>query len=112
LPDSFPPFVGALWPYAGRFVANRLATDNCEVLFARYPAGSVIEEHTHDTDNWGVITRGALHLTIGGTERTFGVGQWYQVLAGTPHAARFEDDSAEIEFWFAAGTMPPWDDAA
>ena len=96
----FPDFVTSLPAYAGRFQANRLAADGCEVLFASYPAGTTIEEHTHDTDNWGIITQGALLLTTAGDVTRYGVGDWYEVRAGVPHAARFDVDTAEIEFWF------------
>jgi quercetin dioxygenase-like cupin family protein len=97
---SFPDFVTSLPIFAGRFHANRLAADGCEVLFASYPAGTVIEEHTHDTDNWGVITKGALLLTVAGKDTRYGPGDWYEVRAGVPHAARFDSETAEIEFWF------------
>jgi quercetin dioxygenase-like cupin family protein len=97
---SFPDFVTLLPVFAGRFQANRLAADGCEVLFASYPAGTVIEEHTHDTDNWGVITKGALLLTMEGGDTHYGPGDWYEVRAGVAHSARFDSDTAEIEFWF------------
>lgn len=103
--SAFPEFVGRLPVYAGRFAANRLAAQDCEVLFASYPAGTAIAAHSHDTDNWGVITKGALYLTVDGEERRYGAGDWYAVAAHVEHSARFEDDTAEIEFWFAAGTM-------
>ncbi len=99
---SFPDFVTSLPVFSGRFEANRLAAEGCEVLLASYPAGTVIEAHTHDTDNWGVITKGALLLTKAGEDTRYGPGDWYEVRAGTVHSARFESDTAEIEFWFEA----------
>ena len=104
--DHFPTFVESLPEYVGRFAARRLSADTCEVLFAHYPAGSSIETHTHETDNWGVITQGALYLTVAGEERRVGPGEWYEVPAGQPHAAHFIEDTAEIEFWFAVNTKP------
>ena len=100
--DGFPARIAALPEYLGRFEARRLAADCCEVLFASYPAGSVIEPHSHETENVGIITQGELVLSMQGEEQRFGVGEWYHVPAGTEHAARFEVDSAEIEFWFDA----------
>ncbi|MFM9936924.1 MAG: cupin domain-containing protein [Novosphingobium sp.] len=97
---SFPDFVTSLPVFAGRFQANRLAAEGCEVLFASYPAGTVIEEHSHDTDNWGVITKGMLLLTIAGEDTSYGPGAWYEVRAGVPHSARFDEETSEIEFWF------------
>ena len=102
---SFPDFVASLPVYAGPFHANRLAAEGCEVLFASYPAGTAIEEHFHQTDNWGVITKGELVLTMAGEVVRYGPGDWYEVRAGVPHSARFDSETAEIEFWFepAAG---------
>ena len=99
---TFPGLIDALPPYVGRFEARRLAAEGCEVLFASYPAGSEIEPHSHETNNVGVITEGALWLTIDGTETRYGVGEWYHIPAGQQHAARFEEPTAEIEFWFDA----------
>ena len=31
---------------------------------------------------------------------SYGPGDWYHVPVGMEHAARFDTDSAEIEFWF------------
>ncbi|MET0362562.1 MAG: cupin domain-containing protein [Sphingobium sp.] len=102
---AFPDFVRALPVYEGRFAANRLAAEGCDVLFATYPAGTAIEEHHHDTRNWGVITKGALYLTVEGEERRYGPGDWYTVAANLPHSARFEEETAEIEFWFLPDRM-------
>ena len=33
-------------------------------------------------------------------ERRYGPGDWYHLDANQPHAARFEQDTAEVEFWF------------
>lgn len=100
LPSSFPDRIRALEPFDGPFDAHRLPAEGCDVLLATYPAGTVIEPHVHDTHNVGVITAGELILVVDGRERRFGPGDWYEVGAGVTHAARFERDSAEIEFWF------------
>lgn len=97
----FPPEVTALPGFDGQFDAYRLRAEGCEVLFASYPAGTRIGLHRHDTDNVGVITKGALDLTMNDTTSRFAVGDWYRVPANTEHAATFDTDSAEIEFWFA-----------
>ena len=97
----FPPEITALPEFAGRFTANKLAADNCDVLFATYPAGTAIEPHIHDTVNIGVVTSGELYLSVeGAAELRYGPGDWYHVGAGVSHAARFPVETAEIEFWF------------
>ncbi|MEM7610668.1 MAG: cupin domain-containing protein [Pseudomonadota bacterium] len=97
---AFPALITSLPEFAGPFDAYRLAAEGCEVLFASYPAGTIIERHSHDTRNVGVITCGELILTTDGTERRFTPGMWYELEPGEMHAARFDQFTAEIEFWF------------
>lgn len=99
---QYPDKIKSLPLYDGRFDAYKLAATGSDVLFASYPAGTSIPAHSHDTDNYGVITRGALQLTIDGQTSTYRTGDWYQVPAGVLHAAEFADETDEIEFWFTA----------
>ena len=96
----FPDLIRALPAFEGPFDAYQLNARNCEVLFASYPAGTAIEPHTHPTENVGVITHGELILTLDGEETRYGPGDWYHVLPEQTHAARFDVDTSEIEFWF------------
>jgi quercetin dioxygenase-like cupin family protein len=96
----FPELLRALPKFAGPFDAFKLEASGCDVLFASYPAGTAIAAHQHETENVGVITRGELILTLDGRERRYGPGQWYHVPARAEHAARFEQETCEIEFWF------------
>ena len=96
----FPDLIRELPDFEGPFDAYRLAAENCEVLFASYPAGTEIEPHTHPTENVGVITEGELILIKGGEETRYGPGEWYHLNAEEDHAARFEVPTSEVEFWF------------
>ena len=96
----FPAEIRALPDFDGPFDAHRLQAEGCEVLFATYPAGTSIAPHAHQTNNVGVITKGQLILTVGDQITRYGPGDWYHVSAGSEHSARFDADSAEIEFWF------------
>ncbi len=98
--DNFPAQIRNLPVFEGPFDAFQLAADSCSVLFASYPAGTKIETHTHDTDNVGVITKGELILTLNGETTRYTVGDWYHVPARTEHSASFDQETAEIEFWF------------
>lgn len=100
--DHFPRLIRDLGKFDGPFDAFRLQAAGCEVLFASYPVGTVIEPHSHRTRNVGVITQGELVLTRGGRETRYGVGEWYRLDAHEEHAARFEVATSEIEFWFDA----------
>jgi len=72
LADYYPELIRQLPEYEGRFSANKLQANNCDVLFATYPAGTAIETHQHETENIGVITKGKLLLTMDG--KTLGTG--------------------------------------
>ena len=96
----FPPLIRGLDEFDGPFDAYRLAAAGCDVLFASYPAGTVIEAHTHPTRNVGVITAGELLLTKGGEEYRYRAGEWYSLEPNEQHGARFLVETAEIEFWF------------
>ncbi|WP_444884322.1 cupin domain-containing protein [Microbulbifer sp. PSTR4-B] len=99
---SYPDRIKQLPIYDGRFDAYKLEAKGGDVLFASYPAGTVIPDHTHATDNYGVITKGELILSMNGDVQRFGIGDWYHVPENTEHAASFEEDTDEIEFWFQA----------
>jgi len=97
---KYPDKIRSLPLFDGRFDAYKLAAENCNVLFASYPAGTIAEPHTHDTDNYGVITRGELILNMHGETHRFGPGDWYHVPAHIEHSAEFVVETDEIEFWF------------
>ena len=98
--EHYPDLIRQLPEYQGRFAAKKLSAEKCDVLFATYPAGTVIEPHAHETENVGIITRGELLLTMDGETQRISAGHWYHVPAHKEHAAEFPDDAAEIEFWF------------
>jgi quercetin dioxygenase-like cupin family protein len=100
--SHFPDLIRKLPEFDGPFDAFRLGAENCEVLFASYPAGTAIAAHTHPSRNVGVITEGELVLIRAGKEERYGVGQWYRLEPEEEHAARFDVPTSEIEFWFDA----------
>ena len=97
---DFPELISRLPSFAGPFDAYQLQAAGCTVLFASYPPGTVIEPHTHPTENCGVITKGVLILTVDGEDTRYTAGDWYHLKPGQEHAARFEVETSEIEFWF------------
>ncbi len=99
---KYPKRIKTLPVYDGRFDAHKLEAEGADVLFASYPANTEIPSHSHDTDNYGVITRGELILTINGRVTRNKPGDWYHVPAGQDHSARFEVETDEIEFWFGS----------
>lgn len=100
MPGKYPDKIRSLPLFNGQFDAHQLSADGATVLFASYPAGTEIPPHSHSTDNYGVITRGALQLCIDGQSVRYGVGDWYHVAAGVEHSAKFASETDEIEIWF------------
>jgi len=100
----YPDKIKELPLFDGRFDAYKLEAKASSVLFASYPAGTSIPPHRHETDNYGVITRGELILNMNNEVTRYGVGDWYHVPAETKHAALFEVETDEIEFWFDVQT--------
>ncbi len=96
----YPKQIQELPRFEGPFDAYKLNAQNCDVLFASYPPDTMIDSHTHETDNVGIITQGELILTMDGKTERFSTGDWYHVPANTEHSAMFEVDTSEIEFWF------------
>ena len=97
---EYPSKIKTLPLFDGRFDAYKLAANGSDVLFASYPAGTEIPPHQHETDNYGVITRGELQLTMQGETQHIKVGQWYHVPANVEHSAKFNVVTDEIEIWF------------
>lgn len=96
----FPQLLRNLPAFVGPFDAFKLEAKDCDVLFASYPKGTAIPAHAHETENVGVITQGELILIVDGRETRYRAGDWYHVPANGLHAARFEVETSEIEFWF------------
>jgi len=97
---DFPDFIRNLPAFDGPFDAFKLEAESFNVLFASYPAGTDIPPHTHATENLGLIVSGRLALTTNGCSRVFGPGDWYHLAIQQEHAAKFEEDTRIIEFWF------------
>ena len=96
----FPDKIRELPVFQGAFDAHQLHGENCEVLFASYPAGMQIEPHQHASENHGVVTAGELCMVVDGETRRYLPGDWYFLAAGQEHAASFSVDTSLIEFWF------------
>jgi len=102
MPGSYPNKIKSLPLFDGRFDAYKLEANDSDVLFASYPPGTSIPPHSHDTDNYGIITKGELILTMDGKTEKFVVGDWYHVPPNVEHSAEFIQETDEIEFWFKA----------
>ncbi|MEQ8765758.1 MAG: cupin domain-containing protein [Planctomycetota bacterium] len=102
--STFPDRVRRLPAFGGHFDAFQLTAQGCDVLFASYPAGTQIDPHTHPTENYGIVTKGELILELEGSERRYGLGEWYHIPVEAEHGARFEVETGTIELWFEPET--------
>lgn len=75
-----------------------LETNKADIYYAIYEAGITADFHSHETENFGVVTEGKFTLIVGDREQSFGVGDWYHIPAHTMHAARFGADTVCVEF--------------
>jgi uncharacterized cupin superfamily protein len=60
-----------------------------EVLERRWPAGTVVNTHTHPFDVLALVTEGEMWLACGGTTRRLGPGDEFALARGEPHAERY-----------------------
>ena len=95
----FPEALNIFEEFSDRFDARRIQTEKADIYFASYHAGTEIESHSHDTENYGVITKGCLHLEANGEWKQYKTGDWYHVPKGVDHSTKFDEDTAEIEIW-------------
>ena len=98
--DCFPDKIKTLDPHSCLFDAFKMNAENCKVFFATYPAGADIEPHDHDTENYGVVTKGAMRMVINGTEHEYKTGDWYHIPANAEHSFQCDEETEQIEFWF------------
>ena len=100
MPNIHPLIQANLSKFSGRFEAWEHNANNLQLFCAYYPAGTIIENHTHETDNCGIKIQGEIFITIDGVEKSYKVGDWYEVAAGVVNSARTTELKSEIEFWF------------
>lgn len=73
------------------------AESGWQILFSNYDAGFSLEEHTHESENLGVILDGELRFTLNGETKAYGPGEWYRVPKGAPHSASYPVATRSID---------------
>jgi mannose-6-phosphate isomerase-like protein (cupin superfamily) len=76
------------------------------VLHERYAAGAATGEEmlAHRGEESGVVVRGRIELTVGGTSRVLGPGEAYYFSSQLPH--RFRNIGREVCEIISASTPP------
>jgi quercetin dioxygenase-like cupin family protein len=59
-----------------------------QMAFFDLPEGGRIPLHSHG-EQWGLVVRGEMELTIAGETRRLGPGDWYRIPADVEHGAHF-----------------------
>jgi quercetin dioxygenase-like cupin family protein len=59
-------------------------------------AGSLVEEHSHQHEQLGLVVEGVLVLKIDGVEHRLPPGHGYQIPGGVPHAAWPEEGLCRV----------------
>ena len=86
-------------PRFEQFQADARARGFDEVLERHWPAGTVLDTHTHDFGVWARVTAGEFWLTVGDSTRHLVAGQEFTLDANVPHAER--DGDAGASYWVA-----------
>lgn len=70
-----------------------------EVIERAWPAGQVLDTHTHDFAVWAQVSRGEMWLTVGGETKHLLPGMQFALEAKVPHAERYGSNGAA--YWVA-----------
>ena len=71
---------------------------SASATFVEAVEDGIVPEHRRGAQ-WGFIVDGELHLTIGGTLKSYRRGEEYFVPAGVPHSASFKKGLRVIDFF-------------
>jgi quercetin dioxygenase-like cupin family protein len=73
-------------------------SEEAQAVFIESHSECRIPEHSHG-DQWGIVVRGILELTIGGETKTYTPGDSYFIPAGTIHKAVLSPGFCAIDFF-------------
>ncbi|MDX2223396.1 MAG: cupin domain-containing protein [Rhodospirillaceae bacterium] len=97
----YPIEIAQLPKYWGEHldITGLKCTNGWQLLFSQYKPGFKLGDHTHETENLGVVLDGEFHMTIGGRTHVYKPGDWYRVPANTVHSAYYPVASRAIDIW-------------
>ncbi|HUQ23676.1 MAG TPA: cupin domain-containing protein [Gaiellaceae bacterium] len=62
---------------------------------------AVVDEHSHDHEQLGMVIRGSIRFRVGDEERELGAGETWSIPSNTPHRAVAGPDGASVLDLFA-----------
>lgn len=82
------------------FTAAAKAQGFDEILERSWPAGTVLDTHTHTFSVSAVVVKGEMWLTVGGNVRHLRPGDTFTLERETPHAERY-GEAEGATYWVA-----------
>jgi quercetin dioxygenase-like cupin family protein len=70
-----------------------------EVVEREWPPGAVLDTHTHPFSVKAVVVRGEMWLTVAGSTRHLGPGEFFELECEVAHAERYGQQGAT--YWVA-----------
>ena len=70
-----------------------------QLVFFEMEKSALAPEHCHDYDQWGLMIRGRMELTVNGEKKVVESGDEYLIPAKAKHSARFLIKSRVIDFF-------------
>lgn len=95
--------------------ARRVEGEQVTLAIVELDANAMVPEHTHASEQNGMVIRGEMRFRVGDEERVLGPGGTWRILGGVPHTATAGPDGAEVidvfspirSDWDALEVLPP-----
>lgn len=97
--------------------ARRVQGDQVTLAVVELDPDAVVPEHTHASEQNGLVITGAMRFRVGDEERLLGPGGTWRILGGVPHSAQAGPDGAVVIDTFSPirsdwDALPEVDDGA
>lgn len=76
--------------------ARRVEGDQVTLAIVELDPNAVVPEHTHPSEQNGLVITGEMRFRIGAEERLLGPGGTWRILGGIPHAATAGPEGAVV----------------
>lgn len=76
--------------------ARRVEGDQVTLAIVELDANAEVPEHTHPSEQNGMVIRGQMRFRVGDEERLLGPGGTWRILGGMPHTATAGPDGAVV----------------
>ena len=76
--------------------ARRVEGDHVTLAIVELDPNAEVPEHTHPSEQNGMVIRGQMRFRVGDEERLLGPGGTWRILGGVPHTATAGPDGAVV----------------